>query len=185
PTRVQNSNFVANKSTSQLATKSQINRLAIEKIEKKKAIISSKANSDTRQAFSKSISESHSTSNARGEKRTPREFLVRESPQVRDKIHATHKRLPIREPLQSTSRKRIGHEESSVRGPSNIKKLTNNPPSPSPQQMTKKRTMHFPPEPSRPAKRQQIKNSREDHIDEMNVSSIIQSIFRRNRPVRR
>ncbi|CAG8800765.1 11578_t:CDS:1, partial [Racocetra persica] len=37
--------------------------------------------------------------------------------------------------------------------------------------------------PSRPSKRQHIRD-REDNIDETNVSSIIQSIFRRNRPIR-
>ncbi|CAG8649389.1 3047_t:CDS:2 [Dentiscutata erythropus] len=162
--RVQSSNFGTNKSTSQIGTKSQINRPVTEK----KIIGSSKVNSDTRRTFSKSISELHKTPIARSEKRTPRELsIIRESPQVRDKIHVTHK--------ESTNRKRIAHEESHVRDPSNIKRrLTNNPT----QQMSNKRSMHFSPEPSRPVKRQQIRHNREDSIDEMNVSSIIQSIFR-------
>ncbi|CAG8536220.1 5305_t:CDS:2 [Cetraspora pellucida] len=167
--RTQNSNFVTNKSASKFATKSQIHRPSTEK----KVPSLSKTSLDTRRTSSKSITELHKTSNIKGEKRTPRELsIARDSPQTRDKIHLARKEL-----LQSTGRKRIAHEEYPVRDPSNIKRrLTNNTLSPT-QQMSKKRTMHLSPEPSRPSKRQHIRN-REDNIDETNVSSIIQSIFR-------
>ncbi|CAG8807256.1 13997_t:CDS:1, partial [Racocetra persica] len=145
--RTQNSNFVA----SQFATKSQIHRPATEK----KVTSISKTNLDARRTSSKSVTELHKISNIKGEKRTPREFaVVRDSPQARDKIHLARKEL-----LQSTSKKRIAHEEYPVRDPSNIKRrLTNNTLSPSTQQMGKKRTMHLSPEPSRPSKRQHIRD---------------------------
>ncbi|KAF0411910.1 hypothetical protein F8M41_008102 [Gigaspora margarita] len=177
--RVQYPNFVTNKSTSRIGTKGQINRQPTEK----KVTSLSKMNSDTRRTFSKSISELHKTPNARNERLTPRGLsIVRESPQVRDKVHVTHKGS-----LQSTNRKRIAHEESSVRDPSMIKRRLTNNTLPPTQQMSKKRPMHFSPEPSRPAKRHQIRRNREGSIDEMDVSSIIQSIFRRgrDRPIRR
>ncbi|CAG8795427.1 4685_t:CDS:1, partial [Gigaspora rosea] len=171
--RVQYPNFVGNKSTSRIGTKGQINRPATEK----KVTSLSKMNSDTRRTFSKSISELHRTPNARNERLTPRGLsIARESPQVRDKLHVTHKGS-----LQSTNRKRIAHEESSVRDPSMIKRRLTNNTLPPTQQMSKKRPMHFSPEPSRPAKRHQIRRNREGSIDEMDVSSIIQSIFRRGR----